>query len=713
MTIGYNILQPDAIDVTVRTTAVLRPIGKQEPVWQFEQRELLPANRPDPPTRIWSVPAPTQEGTYVLEVEAAWEATGAGPREGSRIGRLIRRRKPVGGASSALRRVVMVVLAPQSAKPSVALLGGETPLREAEIDSFDLSRLRGARFSAWGRSPSVSGGSAWEPPAEILAQASRHEKEREWLRGFIAKAGAEPGRLAAADERGLAWSAVSLHPALHPERPHRLTVSVAGGDPSALGALLIDPGSSDRRPKVLLDSCGVGSPAGKPGATTIEWLLWPGAAEPVLFLLNRHPTSDVTIGSVRLVELDPQPTDAKPPRADADGRGVGLHLAGRDALDRFSVSPEPGLDDPLTTAENLASYLATCGATFVVLPERLEDRPRRRRLAGRLYEDATGPDRLDLILRVLARNGVAVWIEPDLGRPDAFPELPPPDSAESIQQGLARIGATGEPDGGMYQPLHPRVREAIKRRIVEALSESGGRAGFAGVLVRLGRGPTLLGTPDTGMDDETFSRFVRETFGPEVAKEIPGLESTDPGRFEVRAKYLAGVGRMPWLTWRSKAVAGLYAELNEAARKTAPRSILALATPTLEDGPVGAEARRVDLAGLAPSQAWRSVGLDLEEWPKGPEAPVLFRGAGLSADDLARDLAVHPDLDEKLLPFSRRGVFLHAEHELVPSEGRAPLGGASGRITRPTATAPRPGTHLRSTSRRPTRSRRSTPDGSS
>ena len=80
-------------------------------------------------------------------------------------------------------------------------------------------------------------------------------------------------------------------------------------------------------------------------------------------------------------------------------------------------------------------------------------------------------------------------------------------------------------------------------------------------MIRLGPGPTLLGTPDTGVDDATFERFVRETFSPETARRIPGLGRDDPGRFAVRLHYLAGLGRMPWLTWRSRAMAALYTEL--------------------------------------------------------------------------------------------------------------------------------------------------------
>ena len=300
----------------------------------------------------------------------------------------------------------------------------------------------------------------------------------------------------------------------------------------------------------------------------------------------------------------------------------------------------------------------------MVLPEDLADRARRRALDGQADEDPTGPDRLETVRRVLARQGYSVWLELGFDGPDSLPGLPPADSAEAVRRGLVRVDSQGRADGPAYHPLHPEVREAMKRRVVQALThsqpgrvETGGGSG-TGLLIRLGPGPTLLGTPDTGLDDATFERFVHETFSPETAREIPGLGNTDPDRFAVRSRYLAGVGRMPWLTWRSRAIAALYAELAEAAQATARGAVLAVVTPGLDGGPAGTEARRVDRAGLAPSQAWRSVGLDLQTWPSGPGAPPLLRGVSLSTDALAHDLATSPDLDALVAARPQRGLLL-------------------------------------------------------
>ncbi len=661
--VQYNILWPEASEVNVRTTAILRPLGGNEVLWKSEERELVPANRLDPPPRLWKVPAPGAEGTFVLEVRATWEPSSA--RDTSRLGRLIRRRKTAPVCSTATRRLLFSVVSPHEqatspARPSAAEIAG----RETEVDSVDLARIRSTRSSSWGRSPVLKPNrTLWELPAELLQESNRREHER--LLSLITRTPAEMSNLGPADESGLSWAAVGLRPS-RPGKPHRLSVTVTAGDPTALGVALVDTGAGDRRPRIVLDACASGSPIPSDGApATFSWLVWPDAPALQLVLLNRNPSSSVRLGTVKLVELDrlPGPPQVRLPGTPAT-RTMGLYLTGRSPLDRFGGASENGLADPLETARNLLSYVTYCGASMVVVPEQLSDRQARRGLKGQLEENATGPDQLDLILRLLRRQGYSAWLELSFDGKEALPDLPSPESAEALGQGLVRVDRQGQADGPTYHPLNPAVRQAMKRKVEQALAHRSEGAGVSGVLLQLGSGPTLLGSPETGMDDETFTRFVRETFGAETASDIPGLGTTDADRFAARSKYLSGVGRMPWLTWRSRAIAALYSELAAAARTASPGAAVAVATPLLHGGAAGAEARRVDLAGLAPSHAWRSVGLDLQAWgPDVPDAPIVLRGVELSSDPLARDLATSPDLDAKVAAFDRRGLLLSIDPE--------------------------------------------------
>ena len=249
---------------------------------------------------------------------------------------------------------------------------------------------------------------------------------------------------------------------------------------------------------------------------------------------------------------------------------MGLYLAGRNRSIGSAAEAKPVLTDALEVARNLASYATYCGASLVVLPERLSDRQVRRGLQGQADENATGPDQLDLVLRLLRRQGYSAWLELSLDGKDR--------AARSAAAGLGR-GPSARDSSGWTGRALPMGRPIIRCIPGPAGDEASGRAGAgaaqggrasSGLLLQLGPGPTLLGNPDTGMDDDTFARFVHDTFGPETAGDIPGLGTTDPNRFAARSKYLSGVGRMPWLTWRSRAIAALYSELAEAARTASP-----------------------------------------------------------------------------------------------------------------------------------------------
>jgi hypothetical protein len=648
VSVGFNLLTPEPTDVALRCSAELRPIRGGEPVWrQPEVREVVATDTHDAPRLHWNVNAPLAEGTYVLEVRTAWESVAA--PENRRLPRLFRRLKSPPAEGSAVRRVTLVVVG----KGKEGAVEPTVPAAVAPADTIDLSRLRSYRPTATGRAPVVGPGrDAWAIPELALVE----ERARDRLRGWILRNGPEAANLAPADGSGLAWSAVGLKVA-HPGRPHRLSLTVLGGLPSALGVGLVDPAGAGGRPRVVLDACASG-PLVAPGKApaSFSWLVWPEATEPVLILVNRD-AGPVQLGTVTLAELAEVP--AGPPISEPGAevaRGLGIDLTGPHGLDRFGG--EPGQADVFALGRNLSQYLNFCGASSVVLPERLGDRSRRGGLDGQAAEDATGPDRLDLLLRLLERNGCTAWL--DLNLDGGLPGLPDPGSDEALKRGLVRVDRQGAADGPLptYHPLHAEVREALKRRVAEAAAIRTARPALIGLLIRLGPGPTLLGGPDTGLDDPTFARFVREMFDPEPARSVPGLDTTDPDRFAARSKYLAGLGRMPWLTWRSRGIAALYGELTATARRAGPGALLAVATPVLDDGPAGNEARRVDQVGFDPRQAWRAVGLDLDTWPTGENAPIVLRGASLSTEDLAHDLATSPELDAQVAARPGRGLIL-------------------------------------------------------
>ncbi len=330
-------------------------------------------------------------------------------------------------------------------RPASSAAGHDGHGRETEVDAIDLTRSRSYRPLAAGRWPAAEPGRfAWAVPAEALIEPSRRDR----LLGWIKRTGAEASKLDPANGSGLAWSAMGLKVA-HPERPHRLTLKVRGGEPAALGVALIEPGGGGpgSSPRLLLDACASGPPIlqdGPPAA--FNWLVWPSTAEMVLVLINRSPEAEVRLGMVTLTELDELPQ--LPPLAEAHStaaRTFGLYLTGPDPLEPFGG--DPAAHDAVITAQNLVRYLGYCGATAVVLPETLADRSMRRALDGQADEDSTGPDRLEVIRRVLSRQGLSLWLELDFDGPNALPGLPRADSPKQPGvdwcEWIARGGPTG------------------------------------------------------------------------------------------------------------------------------------------------------------------------------------------------------------------------------------------------------------------------------
>jgi hypothetical protein len=644
--VGFNVLTPEPTEVALRLSAELRPIRGGEVLWRTEQHHVVATNAAAHPRIVLTLPAPAVEGTYVLDLRSTWEPVAA--IETSRLGRWLRsRRRGLSQATSSSRRVTLAVVSP---KAQPAPLVGQS---EVMVDAVDLTRSRVHRPSAAGRAALVDPGRpAWPVPESALFEARRLDL----LRSLITRSGSDAAMLSPADATGLGWSAFNLKVA-RPGRPHRLTLTVTGGHPSALGVGLLAPGGVGGRPRVLLDACASGLPILEGGPLgTFSWLVWPDAEEPLLVLLNRG-SSPVRVGLIELTELASVPSPPALPETHPNApRTLGLYLAGPRALDRFGGGSDAGLADAFGLARNLAGYASSCGASSLVLPDGLADRAGRSALDGQADEDATGPDRLDLALRMFERRGLSVWLSVDCDGP--LHGLPAPGSPEALARGMVRVDHRGQADNPpAYHPLHARVQEALKNRLIEAIAARSTRPALAGLLVRLGPGPTLLGGPDTGFDDATFSRFVSAT-GLEAAGPVPGLGTEDPKRFAARARFLSGPGRMPWLTWRSREIGKLYGSLAKALAQAAPGSILAVATPGLDDSPAGQEARRGDLAGLPPHDAWRAVGLDLELWPTGDGSPLVLRGVGLSADDLAHDLASSPELDAQVASRHQRGFLL-------------------------------------------------------
>lgn len=649
LTVGFNVLTPMPTEVSLRLSAELRPIRGGPPLWRTERSQVVATNAASPPTLPLNVPAPRTEGTYVLELRSSWGPLAG--RESSALGRWLKRRRGQNPASTASRQTTLAVVGGGGEASSP----GPSPGTEAAADVIDLSRIRAHRETGSGRSPAASAlptmRAGWMVPEPALFELRRAER----LRNLFGRGGTDLASLAPADASGLAWSAFGLR-VPHPGRPHRLSLTVLSGPPNALGVALIAPSGPRGTPRVLLDVCASGPSQSHGAPLTLTWPVWPDTAEPIVIVFNRDPGASVRLGSIALNELavPPPPLLLAETHAEAP-RALAVYLPNLQALERFGGQVDDGPSDALELAGNLTRYLCHCGASTAVLPEGLADRDRRLGLDGQADEDGTGPDRFDLILRVLDSRGLSALI--DVRLDDDLPGLPPVDSAEALAKGLVRIDQHGLVDGPAYQPLRPEVREAMRLRIEAAIKPRRSHPNLSGLLVRLGPGCTLPGSPETGLDDETYARFAH-SLRPETARELPGLGTVGLKRFAARHDFLAGAGSTAWLDWRSREVGTLYLDLSRTVRRVAPGAVLVVATPGLDNGPAGDQARRHDRMDRPPDRAWRAVGLDLRRWPLDADTPTVLRGVAPTTDDLAHDLALAPDLDAQVAATPRRGLLL-------------------------------------------------------
>lgn len=622
LAVGFNVLTPEPGEVTLRFEATLRPIRGGEPAWRSSRAEVVATDAIKPASLPLDVPAPAVEGTYVLELQTIWEPVEG--RDGTRLKRWLRRRRDPAPVVTT-RRLTLAVVAPGSAS---AAPNGRA---EAVVDALDPARPH--RSTVAGRAPTAADGS-WPIPEPALGGA--HLGDR--LIGRLARAGGES--LLPADASGVAFTSWTLK-VPRPGRPHRLQVAVAEGRPADLAVGLVAAGSP---PKVLLDARAAGEPVGRGSKpSTSAFLAWPDSSDIVLILANRGERP-LMLGAVELVELPADPA----PLALAEGRPeparqLALDLTGPGAVGRFG-------EDPVGRARAMGAYLNHVGIGAVILPEARGDRDRRGSLNGQAVEDGTGPDTSDLLLDVLGRRGIAAVVEARVEGP--LPGLPGPETAEALAKGLARA----ERAGPAYQPLRPEVRRAIRARLAEAASARRGHPNVEGVLVRLGPGWSLPGSPEIVPDDATYDRFVRSAFKPEDAATRPGLGTADPKRLDARRQFLAGPGELAWRSWRAREVGSMYADLQRHLALDVPGARLIVATPGLDDGPAGDEARRHDKAGLPLNQAWRAVGLDLRDWPVG--GPAVWRGVAPAAEGLAREVALDPGLDAQVAARAGRGLIL-------------------------------------------------------
>ena len=417
-----------------------------------------------------------------------------------------------------------------------------------------------------------------------------------------------------------------------------------------------------------------------------ELLYWPRVHKPVVMLHDFGLGRPATVTRVELYEL---PTTDKPAAKQATetttqpappagpydippstrSRLVGPYLhkpllgAALGGTQRLDPASGRSLDDWQTflePARRLVQLLKARGANACMLAvladagtiypsQTLQPTPRYD--SGVFFatgQDPVQKDVVELLFRLFNRDGLQLIPELQFCTPLPELELQLQQNGETAS-GIELTGRDGRTwrqsrgtvrgRGPYYNPLDPRVQQAIERVVRELAERYGSHPSFGGISLELdSHGYLLLPGLDWGYDDATVARFEQQT-----GVRLPA--ATGPGRFEHRATWLTTRVPEKWSAWRSRQLADFHLRLARIVREASPQArclftgIRLLHDRSGEDSVRDAviHSRRLESL-LAP------LGLDLSLYQHEPGVtvlrPVLQRVPQWPAD-LAIDRAVN------------------------------------------------------------------------
>ncbi|MDO5309347.1 MAG: hypothetical protein Q4G03_07635 [Planctomycetia bacterium] len=203
------------------------------------------------------------------------------------------------------------------------------------------------------------------------------------------------------------------------------------------------------------------------------------------------------------------------------------------------------------------------------------------------------------------------------------------DQTRASLEGIEWIGIDGERlinsrmtrdgFGPYYNVLHPVVEAEILRIIRELASRCAPYDSFGGVLVNIDSNSSLAlpDDPFFGLDDETITRFVRESNLQNALSERGARPVQDlllakgANRYRLRAEFIREECLNEWLNWRSEAMQRFYDKIRATVADIRPDVKTFLNVAQALDGPNS----RASLAPVLNGQSklrslLRTVGLD-------------------------------------------------------------------------------------------------------
>ncbi|MGE3317488.1 MAG: family 10 glycosylhydrolase, partial [Planctomycetaceae bacterium] len=413
------------------------------------------------------------------------------------------------------------------------------------------------------------------------------------------------------------WQAYRLQ-VKNPETPHRLVVTLPANRRQSVGISVMEPNAAGQLMPPCLDS-GIavrgnndvdGRSSADGQSVTHEILFWPRVKEPIVLLHDLGVGRQFEVSKVELIEQAGFNLATESIPAPNPTRLIGPYLSkpyfpeNFGATEAFDAQSRRSLDDWesfRTGSERLMQYLKHEGFNSLLLaafadgstiyPSRVLE-PTPRYDTGVYFSTGQDPvrkDVLELLYRMFDREGLVLI--PELQFHSPLPTLEKLIArGHEEDRGIELIGSNGRSyreirgaSRGLapyYNPLHPRVQEAILDVVQEVVTRYRHHSAFQGIAVQLGNS-SYVQFPglEWGYDDETIARFERGT-----GIQVP----TTPGRdrFEERYGFLTGPERNRWIQWRCNEIAQFHRRLADVVASAGPNTKLIFSgTPATSNNP--------------------------------------------------------------------------------------------------------------------------------
>jgi hypothetical protein len=602
-----------------------------EKVWEDTREMRIDATGSGAELGPLSVPMPERDGVFDLTIHVS------------------RRRLPTPFAptKTIAQRSVQLAVVASSAGHSAASSPwnslGEIIPQATEVASLN----EGGKSRLWNPLTKVPHG--WWVPGSSSGEVKRplgngqSSIASDWGEGFVQL---EPG----------GWQAYPL-PTATLLRPHLLEFEYPADLPQGLNFRVIEPGASGVvspfGPASGLDlTHAIGQSSG--GTDRHRMVFWPKTETPLLLVANSRPDVPAVFGRIRIL-AGPSRLPASRTAMRHEGRLLAAYYdqpmywedsAATDAVDALTGR---SLNDWRTFQEGglrmveYLDYAGYNGAMISVLhdggsiyPSRLLESTARHD-NGTFFgtgQDPVRKDVLEMLFRLFDRQGMTLI--PMLRFSAPLPELqqrllqnsaastvspPQPDryasrsnTIDQPQAGIELVGMDGRTwresiganrtAGAYYNPLDPRVQQAMRRVVVELADRYGHHASFGGIAIRLGS-DTYAQLPDLtwGVDAHTVTRFAQSN------RTI--LPTSSESETRELASWIMTEQRDAWARWRAQQMADFYAAIQSDVTDRVPEARLYLAGADMLNHPT----IQADLSPRLPDhldvrQQMKRVGID-------------------------------------------------------------------------------------------------------